>query len=306
MIFYKINGLDFEYMNLWGPTKYLLPLVGKVAFCIVTLFGSAPRSYSSRGIESMFSMMRALWEIFLVMLISIFSKTVDAKPSSRISNTANNSYCLSWRVAVEANNIRGWRTVPVQCLHYVENYMLGGQYERDIDMVVEQISAYMKDIIPANDCKDAWILDVDDTCISNLIYYKGKRFGGDPFDSAGYKAWAQKGSCPAIPAILQLFKKLIEGGFKVFLLTGRDEELLGQITTENLHNQGFIGYERLILRSPAYRGQRAVPFKSEMRKQLAVEGYRIRGNVGDQWSDLMGDYLGDRTFKLPNPMYFVP
>jgi len=47
-------------------------------------------------------------------------------------------------------------------------------------------------------------------------------------------------------------------------------------------------------------------YKSDVRKQLEEEGYRIWGNVGDQWSDIKGDYLGNRTFKLPNPMYFVP
>lgn len=47
-------------------------------------------------------------------------------------------------------------------------------------------------------------------------------------------------------------------------------------------------------------------FKSSVRKQLAAEGYRLRGNVGDQWSDLQGECVGDRVFKVPNPMYFVP
>lgn len=56
------------------------------------------------------------------------------------------------------------------------------------------------------------------------------------------------GECPAIPAILGLFSNLVNSGFKVFLLTGRDEERLGQVTIANLHNQGFVGYERLILR----------------------------------------------------------
>jgi len=59
-------------------------------------------------------------------------------------------------------------------------------------------------------------------------------------------------------------------------------------------------------RTPEYRGQSSSVFKSAMRKQLVDEGYRIRGNVGDQWSDLQGDCAGDRVFKIPNPMYFVP
>lgn len=57
-----------------------------------------------------------------------------------------------------------------------------------------------------------------------------------------------RGVCPAIPSVLSLFNKLIDSGFKVFLVTGRDEETLGQATTDNLHDQGFVGYERLILR----------------------------------------------------------
>lgn len=70
----------------------------------------------------------------------------------------------------------------------------------------------------------------------------------DPYDPVGFKAWAMKGGCPAIPAVQGVFAKLIEMGFKVFLLTGRDQETLGLPTTQNLRNQGFHGYERLILR----------------------------------------------------------
>lgn len=48
--------------------------------------------------------------------------------------------------------------------------------------------------------------------------------------------------------MLVLFNKLIDSGLKVILVTGRDEETFGQVTRDNLHNQGFTGYERLIMR----------------------------------------------------------
>ncbi|THU54727.1 hypothetical protein C4D60_Mb10t28180 [Musa balbisiana] len=130
-------------------------------------------------------------------------------------------------------------------------------------------------------------------------------FRGDAFDSTAFKNWILRGDCPAIPAVLRLYEKLMGRGFQVFLVTGRDEEVLGSSTAENLAAQGFVGHQRLIMRSPRYRGQGAVAFKSAIRRQLVAEGYRIRGNVGDQWSDLLGDCVGDRTFKIPNPMYFV-
>ncbi|WJX91507.1 hypothetical protein P8452_73275 [Trifolium repens] len=70
----------------------------------------------------------------------------------------------------------------------------------------------------------------------------------DPVDSPVFKDWITKGMCPANPMILRLFKTLIERGFKVFLLTGRYEETLAKITMDNLHNEGFIGYQHLIVR----------------------------------------------------------
>ncbi|XP_038980408.1 acid phosphatase 1 [Phoenix dactylifera] len=248
----------------------------------------------------------APWELLLLMFANFFSRATCMTVGPRSSMGFETCYCLSWRVAVEANNAQAWRTVPAQCVLYVENYMLGGQYNKDLDVVIEQISTYLNGIVAAGDGKDAWVLDIDDTCLSNLLYYQGKRFGGDPWDPSAFKSWAQRGLCPPIPAVLRLYSRLVQGGFKVFLLTGRDEEALGVSTAENLHAWGFVGYERLILRGPAYRGQSAVGFKSSMRKQLVEEGYRIRGNVGDQWSDLQGDFIGDRIFKIPNPMYFVP
>ncbi|XP_054785091.1 acid phosphatase 1-like isoform X1 [Prosopis cineraria] len=227
--------------------------------------------------------------------------------SSTSSDSGNEKFCLSWRLGVEANNVVAWRTVPTECQTEVESYMIDGQYEGDLDLVMQQIFTFLDSIpISSNSSFDAWVLDVDDTCLSNLYYYKTKRFGCEPYDPAGFRAWASKGRSPAIPSVLELFKKLTEKGFKVFLVSGRDEETLGQATLNNLRNQGFFGYERLILRSGEYKGQSAVRYKSDIRQKLEKEGYRIWGNVGDQWSDLRGDSIGNRTFKLPNPMYFVP
>lgn len=70
----------------------------------------------------------------------------------------------------------------------------------------------------------------------------------DPYDPYAFRKWAMTGRCPAISSVLRLFSILVDRGFKVFLLTGRDEETLGEVTKNNLQNQGFIGYERLILR----------------------------------------------------------
>ncbi|XP_028791897.1 acid phosphatase 1-like [Neltuma alba] len=232
----------------------------------------------------------------------------SSSPSSSSSSLGdgNKKFCLSWRLGVEANNVVAWGTVPRECQKEVESYMIDGQYDEDLDLVMQQISTFLNSIPLSSDSLDAWVLDIDETCLSNLYYYKTKRFGCDPYDPVGFRAWASKGGSPAISPVLQLFNKLLDKGFKVFLVSGRDQETLGQATINNLHNQGFIGYQRLILRSVEYKGQSAVRYKSDIRQKLEKEGYRIWGNVGDQWSDIRGDSTGNRTFKLPNPMYFVP
>ena len=47
-------------------------------------------------------------------------------------------------------------------------------------------------------------------------------------------------------------------------------------------------------------------YKEKKRNELLAKGfYRIVGNVGDQWSDLVGEHVGIRTFKVPNPMYYI-
>uniref|UniRef100_A0ACD5XL75 Uncharacterized protein n=1 Tax=Avena sativa TaxID=4498 RepID=A0ACD5XL75_AVESA len=247
----------------------------------------------------------ALWVLLtLVLPPHLLSLGCATKSCFWPSSAHDDGSCLSWRVMVEANNARGWRTVPAPCVGYVRGYMTRGQYGRDLDSVMEQVSAFVDQIAAADDGMDAWIFDIDDTCLSNLIYYEAKRFGA--YDPLAFKNWASQGACPGIPAVLQLFMTLQDKGFKIFLLSGRDEETLGSCTSENLESEGFSGYQKLLMRTPDYRGQSSSLFKSAMRKQLVEEGYRIRGNVGDQWSDLQGENVGDRVFKIPNPMYFVP
>jgi hypothetical protein len=46
-------------------------------------------------------------------------------------------------------------------------------------------------------------------------------------------------------------------------------------------------------------------YKSGVRAHIESLGYEIVGNFGDQFSDLEGGFA-DKTFKLPNPNYFLP
>lgn len=85
--------------------------------------------------------------------------------------------CTSWRVAVEANNLNPWKSVPQKCGGYVEEYMTGKGYEFDLLRVSNEAGIYARSVNMSSDGKDAWIFDVDETLISNLPYYAQHGYG---------------------------------------------------------------------------------------------------------------------------------
>ncbi|GMN37119.1 hypothetical protein TIFTF001_006548 [Ficus carica] len=62
--------------------------------------------------------------------------------------------CLSWRVAVETNNIIGWKTIPTACEGYVGHYMLGKEYRKDSQMVTDEAILYAKSLNISKDGED--------------------------------------------------------------------------------------------------------------------------------------------------------
>ncbi|KAI3432156.1 uncharacterized protein J3R85_007554 [Psidium guajava] len=213
--------------------------------------------------------------------------------------------CDSWRFAVEANNVNPWKTIPQECADYVRAYLMGKAYGFDLDKVSNEAGIYAGSVELSGDGKDAWIFDIDETLLSNLPYYAEHGFGLEVFDPVQFDKWVDKAEAPVIQPSLKLYEQVLGLGFKVFLLTGRSEKQRS-VTVENLINAGFQNWDKLILRATDDHAKRAVVYKSERRDEMMREGYRILGNSGDQWSDLLGSSMSIRSFKLPNPMYYIP
>eukprot|EP00257_Ricinus_communis_P001015 XP_002510996.2 acid phosphatase 1 [Ricinus communis] len=213
--------------------------------------------------------------------------------------------CTSWRFAVEANNLNPWKTIPQECAGYVRDYVMGRGYQVDLERVSNEAGVYAKSVQLSEDGKDAWVFDVDETLLSNLPYYADHGYGLEVFDPMKFDKWVEEATAPAIESSLKLYKEVRGLGFKVFLLTGRSEYQRG-VTEENLIKAGFQSWDKLILRASGDHGKLASIYKSEKRSEMVSEGYRILGNSGDQWSDLLGISMSTRSFKLPNPMYYIP
>nr|KYP54127.1 Stem 28 kDa glycoprotein [Cajanus cajan] len=212
-------------------------------------------------------------------------------------------WCPSWRLAAEAHNYINWKTVPQKCAEYVESYIQGDQYDSDSKYVNQQAYFFAKSI--KRNENDVFIFSVDGTVLSNVPYYSKHGYGVNPYNATVYDAWVLKGEAPALAQTLKNYNNLLSLGFKIVFLTGRTVDKKA-VTEANLKEAGFHTWEKLILKDPiAYNGQNAASYKAAERKKLTKEGWRIVGNIGDQWSDITGRNVGLRTFKLPNPMYFI-
>ncbi|KAG5600422.1 hypothetical protein H5410_031792 [Solanum commersonii] len=220
-------------------------------------------------------------------------------------NNENQLKCTSWRFAIETNNLSPWKTIPEECADYVREYIVGPGYKMDIDRVSNEAGEYAKSVDLGDDGRDVWVFDVDETLLSNLPYYSDHGYGLEVFDSVEFDKWVEKGTAPALGSSLKLYQEVLSLGFKVFLLTGRSERHRS-VTVENLMNTGFHDWHKLILRGSDDHGKTATTFKSERRNEIVEEGFRIVGNSGDQWSDLLGSSMSNRSFKLPNPIYYIP
>lgn len=181
----------------------------------------------------------------------------------------------------------------------VEKYYECGQYDRDLEKVVNRAIKHFKKISIQHNA--TVIFDVDDTVLSDYADAKSISFGYIPKLS---HEWVLCADAPAIPQAKRLYDYLVERGFKIIFLTGRKYDEY-DATIKNLKDQGFLYFDKLIVREASEKNLSAFEYKTMRRKQLTQQGYKIVGSVGDQMSDLRGVMSGYKV-KLPNYRYFIP
>jgi predicted secreted acid phosphatase len=177
----------------------------------------------------------------------------------------------------------------------------------------------------------AVLFDIDDTTLNTFSY---EIFSGFVFNPATNADFVNAGSAavfPAVPGMVDLEHQALAEGYQVFFLTGRP--LAQQTATlANLRDAGYAVTDAnvylkdstaatepwlasCVVPAPTTTDPNATKFvcsttqyKSMTRQHiesLGSAGTDIVANFGDQFSDLNGGFA-DRTFKIPNPMYFLP
>jgi len=180
-------------------------------------------------------------------------------------------------------------------------YHDNGKYDAEIKRIAERAMDFIRKRAASGEANLAVVLDIDETAVSTW-----DRLVKDDFarKDTMFIAWAMTNSGVAIEPMLNLYRETKKLGVKVFFITGR-RVLLKERTEIALKENGYSDYDGLYLRNPMDKEKSNVPSKSDARKKISEQGFRIIANIGDQQSDLDGGFA-ERTFKLPNPFYYSP
>ncbi|MFJ9634289.1 HAD family acid phosphatase [Streptomyces sp. NPDC101175] len=164
--------------------------------------------------------------------------------------------------------------------------------------------------------KPAVVFDIDDTLLLSLDYEKKNNYG---YSSATWAAYVAQANRPEVFGTPELVKYAASKGVTVFYNSGLKESQRAY-AVDNLKKVGAdvnLDADHMFLKDadnpPSYLSGCAtagawtcttVQYKSGTRKHIESLGYDIIANFGDQYSDLDGGYA-DKTYKIPNPTYFV-
>ena len=202
---------------------------------------------------------------------------------------------------------------PVAALYeaqgQITEYVDSGRYDADVTRFVDQAIAWLNERAPKAH-RPAIVLDIDETSLSNWQAYRLNHWArilqGDcnlDHGPCNIRVWQAMGKSTAIAPTLHLVDRAHQLGVAVFFITGRPSSLRA-VTEQNLREQGYT-WDGVILLPVDERFASGVDFKAPERHRLADQGYTIVLSMGDQQSDLDGGFA-EKTFKLPNPVYFLP
>lgn len=298
----SVQGIeDFESLSVNGKRIAIISAILGCLVTLITVYGICRLSFSSPsppltitgGDDSLLPLLSSLSQNSLL---------TDSVPLN-CTVTDCHSLCTSVMLADSVGIRRGGGFLSF-CEDTVKDYVNSLQYKLDYDIAVYFIKKVLFSLPIKGDGRDLVVFDIDETLLSNFPYYEVRHYGNAPFNSSEWNQWVLEEKGLPFESIKKVYNGLLEKKWKIALITGRDESQRNA-TTNNLQKAGFSNWTELYLRSEGELKLPAAQYKSGRRGQLENKGFRIWGNIGDQWSDLEGYSVGNRTFKLPNPFYNV-
>lgn len=178
----------------------------------------------------------------------------------------------------------------------------------------------------------AIVLDVDDTTLATWNYEIYSNWAYNPGTNGNF---VNDELFPAVPGMVDMVNEAKAEGYAIIFITGRpatqEAATLGNLTDSDSVglDAGYPaptpleGGEDGLFTKPAVADYpdyletacavevaaghscTTIHYKAATREHIESLGYEIVADFGDQYSDLVGGYA-DRTFKMPNPNYYLP
>ena len=180
----------------------------------------------------------------------------------------------------------------------VRDYYESGEYDKELTAVIAEAKKKFEEVKFKEN--SVVIFDVDETALDNYGLAEQMGFG---YVYEMNKKWNAEMKAPAIPQVKELYDFLLSKGSKIIFLTGRNFPEY-EVTYQNLKNAGYAAFDTLITQMDNERILSVKEFKSQKRTELTKSGFEIIGTVGDQWTDLEGEYHGIQV-KIPNYLYLI-
>ena len=204
-----------------------------------------------------------------------------------------------------------------------------GNYAKETSRVAAEGSRWLKAMHAKKGMTKAIVLDVDDTTLTTWNYELASNWAYNPTTNAQYVTGQL---FPATPGMVDMVKRAAAEGYAIIFITGRpaaqEAATLGNLTSDGIGvDAGYPTPTTLKDGEDGLFTKPAVPdyppylkaacandpngscttihYKSATRAHIESLGYDIVADFGDQYSDLTGGFA-DRTFKLPNPNYYLP
>ncbi len=224
-------------------------------------------------------------------------------------------------LAVTGSGATGtWNTHPLN---------LDSNYAHEAESVADQGGHWLKARSKVR--HRAIVLDVDDTTLATWNY---EIFSNWDFSLGTNGDFVTQELFPPVPGMVEMVSKAAQEGYAIFFITGRpaiqEAATLGNLTQDGIgveagypqpttlkNSEDGLFTKPAVADYPPYlqaacadeisqgKSCTTIHYKSATRAHIESVGYEIVADFGDQFSDLVGGHSG-RTFKLPNPNYFLP
>ncbi|WJX38385.1 hypothetical protein P8452_26053 [Trifolium repens] len=234
--------------------------------------------------------------ITLLVSLAIMLQSCQSKNGGAIQLQNTNdyySYCRVHSLHAELNSLEEY-DIPNICRDLAIHYIKGGQYAKDLNLIMSMIDDYFKSMRRSENGLDVVLIDIDDIVPSNPYssnFYQ--RFHNDSIRDCVKEEKDVK-----LMFVLRLYMNLQTSGWSIILLS-REPEIYQNVTINHLVSAGFRDWSSLMMREKDSDSIEGNEYFSRQRSVIQKKGYHIKSVISSHLDVLAAPDNRIRNFLHP-------